>query len=232
MGPSYSPSRTHMGPTRAPQIVPIWVSNGIAQMGPSCVPDLPHMGPTWASHMGPSCLPMTFPSGPHVGSPDGPQMNNLGSPLGSHMAPLSKAGWEMSAKYAPLRPYPATPGTSPPMPSPFPQIISCRTISSMASSRLPLVAGGIGAALGRDARPTAYCGHLSDDGAQTPNTDMNKFMDNRTAWSKKCAKERMHLRKMAETKNAGMKNIRTKKGTDEKIYERKNAQTKECTDEK
>ena len=40
----------------------------------------------------------------------------------------------MSVKYASLRPYPATPAPLL-LPSPFPQIISCRTISNMASFR-------------------------------------------------------------------------------------------------
>ena len=110
------------------------------------------------------------------------------------------------------------------------------------------VADGIGEVLGRDARPTTYSRHLSDDGAQSrkPLTHIWE-----SSWTELRGR-RMHVRKMAKTKNAGTKNgmdekwqtksawtktAWTKISTDEKIYERKNARTKKyrtkkCTDEK
>ena len=100
------------------------------------------------------------------------------------------------------------------------------------------VADGIGAVLGRDARPTTYSRHLSDDGAQSrrPLTHIWE-----SSWTELRGR-RMHVRKMAKTKNAGTKNgmdekwqtksAWTKNCVDENMHRRKNIRTKKCTDEK
>ena len=117
-----------------------------------------------------------------------------------------------------------------------------------------VVADGIGAVLGRDARPTTYSRHLSDDGAQSrrPLTHIwesswTELRGRKNVRRKECMYEKWQRRKMQGRKTAWTKNDRrnlrgrrtawTKICTDEKIYERKNARTKKYrtkkwTDEK
>ena len=85
-----------------------------------------------------------------------------------------------------------------------------------------VIGGGIGAALGRDARPTAYSRHLSDDGAQT-STRRYTFMDmeelrgrkqkyeGKNAWTKNGKEEQCRGEKRRGPKLRGRKIAREKK---------------------